>query len=187
MRCVRRHPCPEVADANWLPLQCVVGIERPNAVFEAADGWHIDLARTAAIQPPYRPLFLFWIIGAQRHSAISSPRQIEHTVPNVAQTAEDLLPGAGPLELDPFMIISEPLLQPAVMHPPVAHEEIEIVATISCADRPTSAIMHLADLAFLLRRSLAGRWRVPRNPRILVCPVGFPRLSFVICKCLLGL
>ena len=71
----------------------------------------------------------------------------------------------------------EPLLQPAVMHPPVAHEEIEIVATISCADRPTSAIMHLADLAFLLRRSLAGRGRVARNPRILVDPVGFPGLA----------
>src|SRR4029453_16255877 len=134
MRCVRRHPCPEIADANWLPLECVVGIERANAVFEAADGWHIDLARAAAIQPPYVPLFLLWIIRAQRHSAISSPRQVEHTVPDVAQTAEDLLPGAGPLELDPFMIISEPLLQPAVMHAPIAHEKIEIMLSIPAGD-----------------------------------------------------
>src|SRR6266516_5749300 len=104
MRCVRHHLRPEEADANWLPLECIVGIERPNAVFEATDDWRIEMARIAAIQPPDRPLFLLWIVGPQRYCAIGSPWQVEHIVVDIAETAENLLRGAGALKLDPFMI-----------------------------------------------------------------------------------
>ena len=129
--CSQRHVVgdvrPDEADEDRPAVERVLGDERPDAVLEAADDGRIEAARVAAVEPPDRPLVRVGVERAERDRPVRAGGQLEDVVVDVAGPTEERPGDRGALELFPLVVVGEALLEAAVMDPPRAHVEVEVV------------------------------------------------------------
>lgn len=116
---------PHVADADGLAVERVVGIESADAIHERALHRRVErTVRRAAVDPPNRPLARGGVVRAHGGGGVSAAGAHEHVVLKIARAAHDWPRAARALEFHPG---AGPRPQGAVMHLPVAEQEIEIV------------------------------------------------------------
>ena len=121
----RRDSGPDEAHADRPALERVVSLEHAGVAVEAAEHRRVELARAARVRPVDRPPLLLRVEEAEGHAG-EAAGVVRPELVLVPEAVEDRSRDDRRLELVPLVRAREPLAEPAVLHLPGAHPEVEV-------------------------------------------------------------
>lgn len=125
-RIAARIGVPGEANPDGQPLQRVVGIEHTDVIGESPHHRNVEAVRRTPVDPPDGPRLRCRVKGTKGRRTHLLLRKAEQVVFDIAEPTEDFPRGRYALELSPLGAPCEARVQPTVMHPPVADDEIEV-------------------------------------------------------------